>query len=166
MALLYDPGIRMPDQSSDFPAMSWLISWPDGPWHLHDLEVGGTVLLVDAGPAQRIVWETRVTHSFAVPYESVDDLAVEIFRRWGLVVETPEMVPGGFSFGWRAECVARLDRGPIDGVPARDDGEDLRLTGFQQTEHMSDAFNKRWAIGEQPEVFCTGRPAIGWFGPA
>ena len=41
-----------------------------GTWHVHDLEVGGTVLLVDSGPAQRIVWETRVTHSFAVPYES------------------------------------------------------------------------------------------------
>ena len=38
-----------------------------------------------------------MTHSFAVPYESVDDLAVEILRRWGLVVEVPEMVPGGFA---------------------------------------------------------------------
>ena len=82
MALLYDPGHLMPADPSDFAAMSWLISWPDGPWHLHDVEVGGTVLLVDSGPAQRIVWETRVTHSFAVPYESVNDLAVEILRRW------------------------------------------------------------------------------------
>ncbi len=112
-----------------------------------------------------MVWETRVSHSFAVPYESVDDLAVEIFRRWGLVVETPEMVPGGFAIGWRAECVARLDREPIDGVSGND-GEDLGLTSFQQTEHMSDAFNKRWAIGDEPEVFCTGRPRLGWFGPA
>ena len=47
MALLHDPGIRMPAHPSDFRSMSWLISWPDGPWHVHDLEVGGTVLLVD-----------------------------------------------------------------------------------------------------------------------
>lgn len=166
MALLYDPGIRMPNDPSDFPAMSWLLSWDDGPWHVHNLEIGGTVLLVDSGPAQRIIWETRVTHSFAVPYESVDDLAVEIFRRWGLVVDTPEMVPGGFSVGWRAECVARLDREPLDGAPESDDGEDLRLTGFQESEHMSDAFNRRWGIGEQPVVFCGGQPPLGWFGPA
>ncbi len=163
MALLHDPGIRMPAHESDFSETSWLISWPDGPWHVHDVEVGGTVLLVDAS-SQRIVWETRVTHSFAVPYESVDDLAVEILRRWGLVVEVPEMVPGGFAIGWRAEPVARLDRGPIDGVMGVD-GEDLSLTGFQQTEHMSDAFNRRWSIGDEPEVFCTGRPPMGWFGP-
>jgi hypothetical protein len=166
MALLYDPGTRMPVASSDFPTMSWLISWEDGPWHVHDLEVGGTVLLVDSGPAQRIIWETRVTHSFAVPYESVGDLAVEIFRRWGLIVETPEMVPGGFGVGWRAECVARLDREALDVAPIAGDGEDFRLTGFQESEHMSDAFNATWAIGDQPEVFCTGRPSLGWFGPA
>ena len=163
MALLYDPGSRMPAHPSDFPATSWLMSWADGPWHIHDLEVGGTVLLVDSGPAQRIIWETRVTHSFAVPYESVGDLAGEILRRWGLVVETPDMVPGGFSMGWRAECVARLDRGPLDGGPG---SEELRLTGFQQTQHMSEDFNRCWGIGDQPEVFCTGRPQLGWFGPA
>lgn len=163
MALLYDPGTRMPTHQSGFPAMSWLISWPDGPWHLHDLEVGGTVLLVDT-TAQRIVWESRVTHAFAVPYESVDDLAVEILRRWGLVVETPEMVPGGFSIGWRAECVARLDREGLD-VPAVSSTDDLRLTGFDQSAHMSAAFNRRWAIGDDRDVFCTGRPPLGWFGP-
>ncbi len=163
MALLHDPGIRMPAHESDFSETSWLISWPDGPWHVHDVEVGGTVLLVDAS-AQRIVWETRVTHSFAVPYESVGDLAVEILVRWGLFVDTSEMVPGGFAIGWRAEPVARLDRGPIDGVMGVD-GEDLSLTGFRQTEHMSDAFNRRWSITDEPEVFCTGRPPMGWFGP-
>ena len=56
MVLLYDPGTRVPDGPDDFQEMSWLISWPDGPWHLHDVEVGGTVLLVDSGSAQRIVW--------------------------------------------------------------------------------------------------------------
>jgi hypothetical protein len=168
MVLLYDPGDRMPGVLGDFPAMSWLISWPDGPWHLHDVEVGGTVLLVDSGPAQRIVWETRVTHSFAVPYETVNDLAVEIFRRWGLVVETPEMVPGGFSIGWRSECVARLDRDPLEmpaGTPT-DEADELDLRGFQQSAHMSAAFNKRWGIVDEPEVFCSGRPALGWFGPS
>ena len=66
---VYDPGDLMPTAPGDFAWSSWLISWPDGPWHLHDVEVGGTVLLVDSGPAQRIVWETRVTHSFGVPLE-------------------------------------------------------------------------------------------------
>ena len=72
MAFLYDPGDRMPELAADFESMSWLLSWGDGPWHLHDLEVGGTVLLVDVA-AQQIVWETRVTHMVAVPYESVGD---------------------------------------------------------------------------------------------
>jgi hypothetical protein len=167
MALLYDPGTRTPDVPDDFQAMSWLISWPDGPWHLHDVEVGGTVLLVDSGPAQRIVWETRVTHSFAVPYESVNDLAVEIFGRWGLVVETPEMVPGGFSIGWRAECVERLDRSALGTLPAMgtDGSDELDLSGFQQSAHMSAAFNKRWGIDDEREVFCSSRPRMGWFGP-
>ena len=167
MVLLYDADGRMPDAPDDFPAMSWLISWPDGPWHVHDVEVGGTVLLVDSRPAQRIVWETRVTHSFAVPYESVNDLAAEIFQRWGLVVETPEMVHGVFSIGWRAECVARLDRDPLE-MPASsptDEADELDLRGFQQSAHMSPAFNKRWGIGDEPEVFCSGRPPMGWFGP-
>jgi hypothetical protein len=154
----------MPDAPSDFPATSWLMSWADGPWHVHDLEVGGTVLLVDSGPAQRVIWETRVTHSFAVPYESADDLAVEIFRRWGLAVDVDEMVPGGFSIGWRAECVERLDRGPLVSDPSGGEDERLRLTGFQQTEHMPVDFNRRWGIGDEPEVHCTGRPRLGWFG--
>ena len=108
-----------------------------------------------------------MTHSFAVPYESVNDLAAEIFQRWGLVVETPEMVPGVFSIGWRAECVARLDRDPLE-MPASsptDEADELDLRGFQQSAHMSPAFNKRWGIGDEPEVFCSGRPPMGWFGP-
>ena len=157
----------MPVVPDDFQLMSWLISWPDGPSHLHDVEVGGTVLLVDSGPAQRIVWETRVTHSFAVPYESVNDLAAEIFRRWGLVVETPEMVPGGFSIGWRAECVARLDRSALVTSPVlrTHEPDEVDLSGFQQSAHMSAAFNKRWGIVDEREVFCSGRPRMGWFGP-
>jgi len=157
----------MPVVPDDFQLMSWLISWPDGPWHLHDVEVGGTVLLVDSGPAQRIVWETRVTHSFAVPYESVNDLAAEIFRRWGLVVETPEMVPGGFSIGWRAEGVDRLDRSALETSPVlvTEEPDEVDLSGFQQSAHMSAAFNKRWGIVDEREVFCSGRPRMGWFGP-
>ena len=83
MAFLYDPGIYMPSSVRDFVGSSWMSSWPDGPWHLHDVEIGGMVLLVDAGPAQRIVWQTRVTHTFSVPYEASGELKGEILRRWG-----------------------------------------------------------------------------------
>ncbi len=167
MAFLYDPGMYMPRSASDFDGRSWMISWPNGPWHLHDVEIGGTVLLVDAGPAQRIVWETRVTHTFSVPYEASSDLKGEILRRWGVDANVSKMVPGGFSIGWRAECVGRLDRGPVP-IPDQlmpDEGEVLELTGHQQSAHASAAFRHRWGIGPEPEVTCTGRTPIGWFGP-
>lgn len=166
MALLYDPGKYMPTEEDDFRWTSWMITWPDGPWHLHDLEIGGTVYLVSE-EAQRIVWETRVTQTFAVPYEAVNGLAAEVLIRWGLTIETPDMSPGGFCMGWRAEPIGRLDRRPAaipDHLIAVDD-ETLGLDLFQQSAHMSDAFRRRWGLAQEPEVFCDGRPAIGWFGP-
>jgi len=30
---------------------------------------------------------------------------------------------------------------------------------------MSEAFNRCRGIGEEPEVFCSGRPPIRWFDP-
>ena len=35
-----------------------------------------------------------------------------------------------------------------------------------ESAHMSAAFNRRWAIGDDRDVFCTGWPPLGWFGPA
>jgi hypothetical protein len=168
MALLYDPGKFMPRSRADFDGMSWMLSWPDGPWHLHDVEPGGTVLLVDSGPAQRIVWETRVTYTFGLPYEAVDDLAAEVYKRWGVVIETPDMAPGGFCIGGQAEPIARPDRGPRD-LPERLKpavGEELDLVPwFAQSAHMSAAFRYRWGIPTEPEVMCSGRVPIGWSGP-
>jgi hypothetical protein len=167
MPLLYDPGEYMPTSIIDFDQMSWMLTWNDGPWHIHDLEPGGTVYLVRAGETQRIIWETRVTHSFGVPYEAVGDLAAEVRRRWGLRIQTPKMTPGGFCIGWRAEAVDRLEREPRTLpdwiIPADDDV--LDLDGFQQSEHLSAAFNHRWGLPHEPDVACTGRPRIGWFGP-
>lgn len=167
MALLYDPGTFMPHSTADVAGSSWMLTWDSGPWHLHDLEPGGTVFLVRAGNIQRIVWETRVTHSFAVPYEGVADLAMEVLSRWGLVIETPKMNPGGFCIGWRAEPVARLDRTPCP-LPEHlspDDGEVLDLDGFQQSALMTEAFRHRWSLPADPDVLCAGRSPIGWFGP-
>lgn len=95
MALLYDPGTFMPESTTDFDQSSWMLTWRDGPWHLHDIELGSTVYLVRAGSTQRIVWETRVTQAFGVPYEAIGDLANEVFLRWGLVIETPQMARAG-----------------------------------------------------------------------
>jgi hypothetical protein len=165
MAYLYDPGLYMPATAADLDGSSWMISWPDGPWHLHDVEVGGTVLLVNV-ETQRLVWETKVTHAFMVPYEANHDLRSEIRRRWGLDANVSDMVPGGFAIGWRARAIRHLDRGPVPNVrfvPAHD--EILDLDGRQQSAHMSEAFVERWGLGAEPEVFCSGRPAIGWFGP-
>lgn len=166
MALLYDPGRYMPESATDFAASSWMITWNDGPWHVHDVEVGGTVYLVRAESTQRIVWETRVTQAFGVPYEAVGDLANEVLIRWGLIIETPEMATGGFCIGWRAEPIARLDRGPqpLAEHTTLDDDEVLDLDGFQQSPHMSTAFHHRWGLPPDPDVVCTGRPPIGWFG--
>jgi hypothetical protein len=166
MALLYDPGTFMPRSENDFAESSWMLTWSDGPWHLHDVEPGGTVYLVRAGTEQRIVWQTRVTHCFLVPYEAVSDLAVEVRKRWGLVIQTPKMNPGGFCIGWRAEPLAHLDRGPV--VPAAEfilsEDESLELTGFQQSEQMTYAFRRHWGLPAEPEVFCAGAK-LGWLGP-
>ena len=168
MVLLYDPGRYMPESADDFSHTSWMLTWNDGPWHLHGVEPGGTVFLVRAGPAQEIVWETRVTQSFGVPYEAVNDLANEVLRRWGLVIETPKMNPGGYCIGWRAEPVARRDRGPLplpeSLVPA--EGDVLDLDGFQQAAHMSEAFCRRWGIPTEDDSMCCGRPMMGWLGPS
>ena len=167
MALLYDPGSFMPSSAADFDETSWMLTWTDGPWHLHDIEPGGTVYLVRAGATQRIIWETRVTHSFAVPYEAVGDLATEVFIRWGLIIQTPNMTPGGFCIGWRAEPITRLDRGPrrLPEHLVPDADETLDLDGFQQSAHMPSAFHHRWGLPPDPDVMCTGRPPMGWFGP-
>lgn len=168
MALLYDPGTFMPESTTDFDQSSWMLTWRDGPWHLHDIELGSTVYLVRAGSTQRVVWETRVTQAFGVPYEAIGDLANEVFLRWGLVIETPQMAQGGFCIGWRAEPIARLDRGPQP-LPEHfvvNPDEALDLDGFQQSAHMSAAFRRQWGLPEDPDVFCTGRPPMGWFGPS
>ena len=101
-----------------------------------------------------------------VPYEANDDLRSEIWRRWGLDANVSDMVPGGFAIGWRALAIRHLDRGPVPHVrfvPA--DDEILDLDGRQQSAHMSEAFLERWSLDPEPAVFCSGRPAIGWFGP-
>jgi hypothetical protein len=156
----------MPDAEEAFDCTSWMLTWPDGPWHLHDVEPGGTVYLVRADSVQEIVWETRVTQTFGVPYEALGDLANEVLVRWGLVIETPSMTPGGFCIGWRAEPVQRLDRGPQQ-LPAHlapGDGEVLDLTGFQETDDMSAAFHHRWGLPVEPESMCSGPSFVGWFG--
>jgi hypothetical protein len=168
VALLYDPGKYMPDSEEAFDSMSWMLTWPDGPWHLHDVEPGGSVYLVRAGSVQEIVWETRVTHTFGVPYEALGDLANEVFVRWGLVIETPKMSPGGYCIGWRAAPVQKLDRGPQHRSDrlTTGDGENLDLTGFQETADMSAAFRDRWSLLAEPDLICAGRPVLGWSGPA
>ena len=167
MALLYDPGKFMPTSAGDFDESSWMITWRNGPWHLHDVELGGTVYLVRAGSTQRIVWDTRVTHGFAVPYEALGGLANEVFIRWGLIIETPAMSPGGFCIGWRAEPIARLDRAPqpLPEHVITDEDDVLELDGFQQSTHMSKAFHQRWGLPPDPDVMCSGPPPMGWFGP-
>ncbi len=122
--------------------------------------------LVSAGPEQEIVWETRVTQTLGVPYEALGDLANEVLVRWGLVIETPKMTPGGFCIGWRAAPVRRLDRGPqpLPDHLAPGDGEVLDLTGFQETADMSAAFCHRWGLPVEPDSMCSGRPFVGWFG--
>jgi len=167
MALLYDPGVFMPKSAAADGEMSWLMSWSTGPWHIHDIELGGTVYLIDAGPAQRMMWRTKVTHCFSVPYESSLDLANEIARRWGVNADISEMLPSGFGVGWRAEFVERLDRGPRampDWEPCEGD-EDLDLKHFQLSEHMTESRRQCWSLEPEPEVWCTGRPPLGWFGP-
>ena len=133
MALLYDPGTYMPESAADFAASSWMLTWHDGPWHLHDVEVGGTVYLVRAGSTQPIVWQ---------------------------------MAPDGFCIGWRAEPVARFDRGPqpLAEHMTPEEGDVLDLDGFQRSPHMSTAFHHRWGLPPDPDVVCTGRPPMGWFG--
>ena len=172
MALLYDPGTFMPRHHDEFSWMSWMMTWPTGPWHLHDLMPGGTVYLVRAGSTQRIMWETTVVRSFAVPYEAVGSLAAEVWLRWGLTIDTRNMNAGGFCIGWQAEPVALLDRGPIESADSTTEvasdrtSEVLDLDGFQQTDEMTPEFLRRWGLTHDDDAFCTGRSPIGWFGSA
>lgn len=168
MPLLYDPGIFMPTHEADFPATSWMITWPDGPWHLHDTEPGGTVYLVRAAGVQRIMWETRVIRSFAVPYESVDSLAAEVMRRWGLEIQTRNMSPNGFCIGWQAEPIARLDREPLPvAAPTAGDHNGIEvladLDGLQFGDELTPAFRSRWQLPDGHNTLCSGRAPIGWF---
>ena len=43
--------------------------------------------------------------------------------------------------------------------------EILDLDGFQQSEHMTANFRRCWSLEPESEIWCTGRPALGWFGP-
>ena len=172
MALLYDPGIFMPAARTDFTSSSWLMGWSDGVWCLHDLEPDGTVYLVDT-KRQIIVWHTRVTASFAVPYEDVGALAGGGARRGGLGDDVGDLPRSGYCVGWRAEPLARLDRrlGPQRlaplGTAATDAGSDphadLRLDGFQLTTALSSEFLRRWGLDDDGAPWCTGRPRLGWF---
>jgi hypothetical protein len=171
MALLYDPGRFMPTTEADFTGTSWFRTWPDGPYHLHDVEPGGTVYLVRADSEQRIVWETRVTRMVAVPYEALDGFADEVHRRWDISLESIDMQPGGFCIGWMAEPVARLDRTARE-LPdymqrSLAPGETLDLDGWQFGGELTAAFRYRWGLpahDPSDEHFCTGRAPIGWFG--
>lgn len=163
MALLYNPGRFMPRREHDFLGASWLMGWPDGMWCMHDVQPGGTVYLVDV-ERQLIVWHTRVTHSFAVPYEAVDDLAAEVERRWGLDIEIGTLPGSGYCVGWRAELVERIDR-TLASDPLDTSGEDLRLDGFQLTNDASPLFTRRWDLTTEEPHWCTGIPRLGWFGP-
>lgn len=167
MALLYDPGIFMPATHAHFSATSWMMGWSDGVWCLHDLEPGGTVYLVDVAH-QQIVWHTRVTASFAVPYEAVGSLAHEVSRRWGLTVDTGDLPPSGYCVGWRAEPIARLDREPIQeldhetGIRLNNNAR-FRLDGFQFTTDLPEGFLRHWGIEDDTSPWCSGRPRLGWF---
>lgn len=162
MALLYDPGHFMPRLEHEFSHASWMMGWPDGTWCLHDLEPGGTVYLVSTA-SQRIVWQTRVTQSFAVPYERVDDLRDEVLRRWGLRIDVGTLPTSGYCVGWRATPVARLDR-TLAPDPLGTTSEDLSLDGFQFTIDESPQFRRRWDLPAEEPHWCTGRPRLGWFG--
>jgi hypothetical protein len=162
MALLYAPGDYMPTSTTSFRHHSWLMGWTDGPYCMHDLEPGGTVYLVDVAH-QTIVWETRVTQSFAVPFEALGGLVAEVRLRWGLEIEPGTLPPGGFCVGWRAEPVERVDRRPmldvVDAAP-----EDLHLDGFQFSHECSPLFRRCWGLPDAEAHWCDGRPRLGWFG--
>lgn len=165
MAYIYDPGIRLPRSASEFGSTVWLMSWVDGPWHIPELMPGGKVYLADVA-AQTLVWETEVVRSCAVPYEHTRDLAIEVERRWGIPVDTHDMVRTGFCIGWMAQPVRRLDRRAL---PVREGyvpvpGEELELTGEQYSHVMSSEFQRRWQIDPFDEPLYTGgRVPLGWF---
>jgi hypothetical protein len=161
MALLYDPGAFMPKHESDFDGASWMMGWDDGAWCMHDIRPGGAVYLVST-EHQRIVWETEVVESFAVPYEAVDDLALEVFLRWGLAIDTGTLPPSGYCVGWRARPIERCS---TTLAPDLDDtsGEDLSLNGFQFTTEASPQFLRRWSLPTPATHWCTGRVEFGWF---
>lgn len=171
MALLYDPGVFMPRHAGDFPSFSWVMAWPEGPVHVHDIRPGGTVLLVDS-TRQRIVWHTRVTRCHAVPYEASASLAIETERRWGLRPEVAELGDGGFAIGWQAEPVARLDLSPNDIESKGCVTDDLSLTGYQFLSEVGPFFRRRWGLDtleglDDDDAWCSWcwRPA-GWSSPA
>lgn len=159
MTLLFDATHFMPSTELGFEQTSWFRTWDDGPYHLHDAEPGSIVYLVDV-EQQRIVWKAEVTRMVAVPYEGLGDLMVEAKKRWGVDLQSIDMNPGGFTIGWMAMPIERLDRGPLSDDPA------LRLDGWQFGAEVTPEFRRNWGLPEHDESvphFCTGKAPIGWF---
>lgn len=159
MALLFDANPFMPATEWAFQEASWFRSWNGGPYHLHEVEPGAVVYLVDVG-RQRIVWSAEVTHMVAVPYEGLGDLISETQRRWGVNLESVDMTPGGFTIGWRARPIERLDRAPLSDDPA------LRLDGWQYGDELTPEFRRNWGLPAREDDgvhLCAGRAPIGWF---
>jgi len=162
MALLYDPGGFMPTTPDAFEGASWMMGWNDSLWCMHDIRPGGTVYLVSVAQ-QRIVWETEVVASFAVPYEAVHDLALEVFLRWGLAIDTGTLPPSGYCVGWKA-APRTLRSSGLEPDPEDRSGEDLALSGFQFTADASPLFMRRWGLRAEEPHWCTGQVEVGWFG--
>ena len=95
-------------------------------------------------------------------FGDVDDLALEVFLRWGLAIDTGTLPPSGYCVGWRARPIERCST-TLAPDPDDTSGEDLSLNGFQFTTESSPQFLRRWSLPTPAPHWCTGRVEFGWF---
>ncbi|CAB4555136.1 unannotated protein [freshwater metagenome] len=108
--MVFTPSTTIPTTDEQVREEVSYMVW-DAPWETFEhFAVGETIYLVDPA-TDRIVWETRVTESVSVPFESADAFRDMIAGRWGkpIFAKTGTDPLPGWGVAWRAEPVRQLD---------------------------------------------------------
>lgn len=142
MGLIFIPSTPIPSTDASLADAYWYAVWDRPITVPHDLRPGGTIYLADPGSGT-IVWETLVTDTLAVPYESSDMLRTYLSRRWALPAST---VSGdnpcpGFCIAWRASAVERVD------LIVPDDLEPLSM--WTSTRHLDAEERQRRGLRDE-----------------
>ena len=142
MGLIFIPSTPIPSTEAALADAYWYAVWDRPITVPHDLRPGGTVYLADPASGT-IVWETLVTDTIAVPYESSDMLRTFLTRRWALpasIVNGDDPYPG-FCIAWRATAVEQVN------LVVPDDLDPLAM--WTSTRHLDDEERNRRGLRDE-----------------